>query len=147
MSAEVIRLRARRRRRLLVAEDDVEMRELLHSALEPFHAEVFDAASGWELLTLLAEKGPFDVVLSDLRMPGPDGLKVMGIARASGVTAPFLLVTGRPGRPTLVRCVGCGARHLPGALVAEASFCPDCLERPADLADEFQDDEDLGGGD
>jgi DNA-binding response OmpR family regulator len=127
-------------------------------------------------------------VLTDLRMPGPDGLKVVEIARASGVAAPFLLVTafpdeqveasvndalgvqllpkpfdaaelaatvtllleGAPARDAGTRfapCVGCGARHLRGALLAEASFCPDCLERPADLGEVFENEEDLGGGD
>ncbi|HZP37664.1 MAG TPA: response regulator [Methylomirabilota bacterium] len=59
-------------RRILVVDDDDELREVLTTALAREGHCVDGASDGTEALALL-ERQSYDLVLSDLRMPGTDG--------------------------------------------------------------------------
>jgi CheY-like chemotaxis protein len=59
-------------RRILVVDDDDQIRELLSTALGGDGHTVDGARDGWEALALL-EQRPYDLVLSDLHMPRVDG--------------------------------------------------------------------------
>lgn len=59
-------------RRILVVDDDAILREVLTAALSGDGYEVVAASDGTEALALL-ERQPYDLVLSDLRMPRTDG--------------------------------------------------------------------------
>jgi len=59
-------------RRILVVDDDDDLREVLTTALARERHCVDGACDGAEALALL-ERQPYDLVLSDLRMPGTDG--------------------------------------------------------------------------
>lgn len=79
--------------RVLLAEDDEELRRLLRELLGRIHARVVEAASGSDLLHALAADGPFELVVTDIRMPPPDGLRSLSLARAVGIDTPFLVLT------------------------------------------------------
>jgi CheY-like chemotaxis protein len=66
MSAEALS------RRILVVDDDEEIRDLLATTLSADGHTVDGARDGGEALALLALR-PYDLVLSDLRMPHVDG--------------------------------------------------------------------------
>ncbi len=57
-------------------------------------AHVRQACSGIELLALLADGYPVDLVISDIRMPRMGGVEALRRARASGFQTPFLFITG-----------------------------------------------------
>lgn len=82
--------------RIYIADDDPAMREWLCLLLRPMQATIQEASGGVELLDLLASGEPYDLVITDLRMPGPSGLQVVAMARAAGATAPFLIITAFP---------------------------------------------------
>lgn len=82
-----------RGRRLLIVDDDAEMRSWLRLGLERLGAIVYEAASGWECLARLSDDGPFDLVVTDMRMPMPSGLSVLASARSLGIMTPFILIT------------------------------------------------------
>ena len=82
--------------RILLCDDDKNMRDWLRVLLRPIGATLVEATSGWQLLHLLAEKGPFDLVVTDVRMPMPSGIHVVTMARAAGLTTPFLVITAFP---------------------------------------------------
>lgn len=63
---------ARPARRILVVDDDAALREVLAVALAYDGHDVDGASDGTEALALL-EQRPYDLVLSDLRMPRVDG--------------------------------------------------------------------------
>lgn len=67
-------------KRILVVDDDAHLRELLAAALEQDGRTVDVAQDGVEALTLLGTNS-YDVVLSDLRMPGLDGPALYGALR------------------------------------------------------------------
>ncbi len=63
---------APRRRRILVLEDDEFVRDAVAMMLATDDHEVVTASNGAEALRLL-ERGPYDVIISDLRVPNLDG--------------------------------------------------------------------------
>src|SRR5580692_8413628 len=78
--------------RVLIVDDDPGQRSLLNSFL---HSQGFDtvtADSGERALELL-RAGKFDLMISDVRMPGLSGLETLRLARKEHSTLPVLLVT------------------------------------------------------
>ncbi len=81
--------------RVLLAEDDGEMRLLLSAVLRKDGYEVVEAQDGMEVRSLLSA-GPmsrYDVVISDIRMPCVDGLDVLFGLRQSDRKTPVILMT------------------------------------------------------
>lgn len=81
------------RKRILVADDEPGIRELLEEVLTMRGIDVEVAASGSEAIAAL-EKHPFDLIILDLLMPGTSGSDV---ARYIGVNAPempIVIITG-----------------------------------------------------
>ncbi len=90
----------RRPARVLIAEDDDEMRDMLASSLRKDGYEVIEASSGAAALEEIAmllfrgEAMPVDVIVSDERMPGLLGLEVLAGLREARWRTPFILITG-----------------------------------------------------
>ena len=59
-------------RRILIVDDDSALREVLTTALSAEDREIHGASDGTVALAML-EQQPYDLVLSDLRMPSVDG--------------------------------------------------------------------------
>lgn len=78
--------------RIILAEDDDEMRDLIASSLQKDGYEVTLAKDGSELLARLAFQ-EFDVVISDIRMPGVSGMNVLEGLRDARWTVPVILMT------------------------------------------------------
>jgi len=83
-------------RRVLVAEDEAHIRELvrLHLGLEGW--DVLEAATGQDALDRLRAE-PVDLVVLDIMLPGLDGITVLRAMRRGGPNAdtPVLLLTAR----------------------------------------------------
>jgi CheY-like chemotaxis protein len=67
--------------RVLVVDDNPDVRELISAVLERAQAEVATAASADEALEAVKSKRP-DVLLCDLHMPGIDGFELIHRVRA-----------------------------------------------------------------
>jgi signal transduction histidine kinase len=94
---------------ILVVEDHPDLRAHLIELLGPsFH--VLTADNGLQALDVLA-KLPVDLVLSDLVMPGMDGLELCKRVKAIPALklVPFVLVTALHDRDTLIRGLNLGA--------------------------------------
>src|SRR2546425_4007569 len=86
--------------RILVAEDDREMRRILVSVLRKDGYEVLEAQDGFELLDYLGSPpliqgrvAQFDMVISDIRMPVFIGMDVLSYLRDTDWTTPLILIT------------------------------------------------------
>ena len=77
------------------------MRAWLRLALRPLGCEVVEVGTGVDLLDQLAEVDHYDAVITDVRMPGPDGIRVVAMARAAGLATPFLVITAFPELPVV----------------------------------------------
>ncbi len=82
------------RGRVLVADDEPPVREFVTRALEHGGYEVVDAADGLEALERLADSGPFDLVISDIVMPGLDGIELALKLAKDRPDVRMLLMTG-----------------------------------------------------
>jgi type IV pilus assembly protein PilB len=82
--------------RILVADDDPQMRRLIRSILERDGFEVTEAADGLDALDAL-ESRPVDLVVLDIDMPRLDGLGVLEELRARVQTSsvPVIVLTAR----------------------------------------------------
>jgi len=58
---------------ILIAEDDVHVRSLLHELMAPYAETIYESPDGEDALRQYAEHRP-DLVLMDIRMPGTDGI-------------------------------------------------------------------------
>ena len=77
----------------LLVDDDAMLRETLADALTVAGIAVSEADNGATALAMI-EGGGFDVVITDLFMPGVDGLELlMGLQRAA-ITTPVIVMTG-----------------------------------------------------
>jgi two-component system cell cycle response regulator CpdR len=74
--------------RILLAEDDDSMRSFLTRALVKVGHEVCAVADGFEALPHIAN-APFDLLVTDIVMPGMDGLE---LARRAAIEIPTLQV-------------------------------------------------------
>jgi DNA-binding response OmpR family regulator len=86
---------------VFLAEDDVEMRRLIASALRRDGHFVLEARDGLGLLLEIGHAYWGDlpdstptIIISDLRMPGRDGLAVLNGLRQHAWCPPFILITG-----------------------------------------------------
>ncbi len=84
------------RARVLVADDDGTIRQVLKTVLSGDGYEVIEAADGAEALAL-AQAGAFDLILLDVQMPNLDGLSAARQLRADAKFAdvPIVMLTGR----------------------------------------------------
>lgn len=70
-----------------------------------------EASDASQLLAAIAGT-PVDVVISDIRMPGTDGLGMIRLLRERGVRAPVILLTTFDDHQLLLRAIGAGAAGL-----------------------------------
>ena len=94
--------------RVLIVDDEPSMREMLAIALGDEGWEVHAAQDGEEALAKLAQQ-PFDVVVSDIRMPGVDGLELLGRAREQSPGTEVILITAHASTDSAIEAVRLGA--------------------------------------
>ncbi len=98
------------RDRVLIADDEKNMRWVLKQALEAEGYEVIEAADGKEALTAVAEHEPHMVIL-DHKMPAPDGMEVLRRLRAKGHRFPVIMLTAHGNVQTAVEAMKAGANE------------------------------------
>jgi two-component system response regulator AtoC len=96
------------RGRVLVVEDEAYVRDSLVAILSSRGFDVLAAASVEEAAAVLA-RSPLDVVLSDLRMPGADGLDLLRRFQSESPDLPVVILTGHGTVPSAVACLRAGA--------------------------------------
>jgi two-component system OmpR family response regulator len=80
--------------RALVVEDDAKMAALIRRGLTE-EGYAADAAATGDDAMWMADAAPYDVILLDVMLPGPDGFQVCRRLRAAGVRTPVLMLTAR----------------------------------------------------
>jgi cyclic di-GMP phosphodiesterase len=96
------------KRRLLVVDDEHAIAELLSRHLEREGYRVSLAFDGDEALETL-ENARFDVVLTDIRMPGRDGIALLEASKQLDSTLPVVVLTSINDVDTAVRAMRMGA--------------------------------------
>jgi DNA-binding NtrC family response regulator len=95
-------------RRVLLVDDDPTVLSSLGEALGDFGVEVHTADSAEDALSRLDALAP-DIVISDIRMPGMDGIGLLQVVRERAPGVDVVLMTAYDDMPTVVRAMREGA--------------------------------------
>jgi two-component system response regulator HydG len=94
--------------RILIADDDAGVRYTLREVLASEDVDVVEAKDGVEALNK-AQAEPFDLVLTDLRMPRMDGIALLRAILALPDAPPVILLTAHGNERTAVEAMKLGA--------------------------------------
>ena len=111
---------------ILIVDDDELDRQAAHRALlaSDMEVEIVEAGLGAEALARLIS-GAFDAVLLEFRLPDTNGLEILHEARARGIAAPIIMLTGHGDEMLAVEMMKAGAAdYLP-----KSKMTPDSLAR------------------
>ena len=117
---------------ILVVEDRESLRRMLERALEQEGYRVSTCADGEQAADRLAEES-FDLVLTDLKLPGMSGIEVLRASREAQPRLPVVVLTAFGTVGTAVEAMKLGAA--------------DFLEKPVEIEDLFRRVESLLGED
>src|ERR1051325_9838840 len=92
--------------KILVADDEQNLRRVLVAMLRRDGHDVVQAASGVEAIERLSE---VDVVITDLRMPGADGMEVLRTASKGFPQVPVIMITAYGSVGQAVEAIKAGA--------------------------------------
>lgn len=95
---------------LLIAEDDPQWRSLLVRQLGG-DAVVVAAANGEEALNFFA-RAPVDVLLTDMFMPGLDGLQLLSIVKDTDPSCDVILMSAHAGMSEVIEALNGGAAYF-----------------------------------
>jgi two-component system response regulator AtoC len=111
------------RSHILIVEDRQSLRRMLERALSGEGYQVTTAEDGPRGIARVRGEHRFDLVLTDLKLPGASGLEVLSAARAVDPSVPVVVLTGYGTVATAVEAMKRGAR--------------DFLEKPVEIEDLF----------
>ena len=80
--------------RILIAEDDKELRQLFQHVLMKNGYAVTGVADGKEALDAI-DKGYYDLIISDIMMPVMDGYELVSSLRRAGINTPVMMITAK----------------------------------------------------
>lgn len=120
MTTEVLSSAPESRGRVLVVDDDPTVRRSIGRILEHAGYEVESISDGRQALGRVRE-ADFNAIVSDIAMPGFDGIALLRAVRENDLDLPVILVTGEPSMDTAIEAVEYGAvRYLLKPFEAEA---------------------------
>ena len=100
------------RGRVLIVDDEPTVLEVLVAMLSEAGWQVDAAPNGHRALGLV-DANQYEVVLSDIDMPGIDGVQLLREIRGRDLDVPVLLITGHPRVDTAVEALEHGLRATP----------------------------------
>jgi two-component system, NtrC family, response regulator AtoC len=95
-------------KRVLVADDEKNMRWVLSQALTAEGYEVIEASDGKTALEAIGEQAP-DLMILDHKMPAPDGMEVLRRIRGKDLSFPVIMLTAHGNVATAVEAIKAGA--------------------------------------
>ena len=95
-------------KRVLIADDEKNMRWVLSQALTAEGYEVIEASDGKTALEAIGEQAP-DLMILDHKMPAPDGMEVLRRIRGKDLSFPVIMLTAHGNVATAVEAIKAGA--------------------------------------
>lgn len=95
--------------KILVVDDEDELRALLETLLESNGYTVFEASTANAAMDRLSSQ-QIDLVLLDITLLDGDGLKVLQFVRAKGLVSKVIVLTGTGGFDIALKCAAFGVQ-------------------------------------
>jgi DNA-binding NtrC family response regulator len=104
---------------VLIVDDEPSVRQTLSEWMRKKNFHVSEAEGGRQAMEMIQRYDP-DIVISDVVMPGMDGIQLLKEAKAIKADTPFLMISGYPSRSTAVDIMKYGASdYLPKPFTPE----------------------------
>src|SRR5688500_20253198 len=111
--------------RIAIADASPFMQRWVSAAVAGLASAPVLVATGLDLLYQIAERGPFDVVVADGRLPGLTAAQVLAMARTAGDMTPFLVLA-----PVADSSLGSLVRKTRAAAILDNPLAPNALREP-----------------
>ena len=112
----------KRKAKVLVVDDEAIIRDSLHDWLTDTGYQVFTAENGPQALEIIQREG-LRIVITDLVMPGMDGIELMKSAKEMSSNIEVIIITAYGSIPTAITAMREGAYDY-----IEKPFCPERAE-------------------
>jgi len=99
----------KRSNRILIVDDEENIREILTEYLDEFGYDVTTAINGKDALQIY-NKEHFDIIISDLVMKPMDGMELLSEIKKIDHDALFIMITGYPSVDSAMEAIKKGAR-------------------------------------
>lgn len=96
--------------RILVVDDDPEIRQALETFFHLEGCSVTSASNGEDALQYLRDENGFDLVLLDVMLPKINGFEVLRQSQEMGTSSPVLMMSGRGDQEDILKGFGLGAQ-------------------------------------
>jgi two-component system, NtrC family, nitrogen regulation response regulator NtrX len=93
---------------VLLVDDEPSIRHILSEWLRKKNFHVVEAEDGRQAMEMIRRDDP-DIVISDVVMPGMDGIQLLKEAKAVKTDIPFLMISGYPSHASAVNVIKHGA--------------------------------------
>lgn len=97
-----------RKENILIVDDDYDMLELIHRNLKSLDYHVYKASSVTEAIEILKDS-TIDLLITDLQMPGINGIELIKYAKEHIPDLPKLVITGYPSVDSVLNSLKAGA--------------------------------------
>jgi len=94
--------------KVIVIDDEPAIRQILAATLAKAGYDVQQAQNGQEAFESLS-KGDIQVAICDIRMPGIDGIELVGRVRSAGIDTNFIMMTAFGSMDTAIEAIKAGA--------------------------------------
>lgn len=94
--------------KILIIDDERAIRNSLGEILED-EGYLVETAEDGSIGLEMASKGNFDVIFCDIKMPGMDGIEVLGKISEEGIDSSVIMISGHGDIDTAVECIKKGA--------------------------------------
>lgn len=99
---------------LLVVDGDLKSRKIISMLLEERGYKISLAKNGAEALSILPRNNPFDLILTDINMPGMSGIELIETLQKRGMAIPFCVVSAIDDKTAISRLQGLGCSGFLG---------------------------------
>jgi DNA-binding NarL/FixJ family response regulator len=118
---------------LLIIEDDLTLARSVRSYFEDYEYTVLEASDGTQGLNLYFEQHP-DIVLTDLQLPGMDGIEILSQIHAADPNTPVLVISGSGTIQDVVQAMRQGAWDYLIKPINQISFLRYSVEKALERA-------------
>ena len=93
---------------ILIVDDNAEIREIVQEYLADSDCQIEGASNGKEALEKYNEN-PYDIIITDLKMPGISGIELIKLLKQKTDAIEFIIITGYASVDTAIEAVRIGA--------------------------------------